>query len=134
MAETQFFGPWRLVLDSADPVPQQSFVIADSDNADGRHLAFYDQPLDFAVQGADWRIKIEYSISDQEPNRIPSDTHKEMAFLPQTGLTVILDTRYDPSGSGAPLLGMRLLCVSLDPEINPEQSQNPYDFTIPQED
>ncbi len=130
MKET-FFGPWRITLDSIDlPTPLQSFVVSGSDNADGRHRMYPDTPFTVAVSGNEWTIALEYSSDDATWEG--DDARKTTAFLPQIGLTVSLDTRrWDPVSPGTPFLGMRLLCTSLDPAINPEQTPNPFDFTLP---
>jgi len=51
-----------------------------------------------------------------------------MMVLPGTGLTVVLDTRFFANPSGEPW-GIRLVCTSLDENINPPQRPNPFDFT-----
>jgi hypothetical protein len=116
-----------------DPVPPHSFLISGSDGADGRYLVNFGDPPDIAVQGESWSLRTEVSVSWEEPDWSPTPSYEEMAVLPGTGLTILLDTTFQPSLGGQPN-GIRLACISLDETINPPQRPNPYDFTISQED
>jgi hypothetical protein len=64
--------------------------------------------------------------ADADERWHPANGRREMSFEPPRGLSVILDTRHPLSDL---IYGMRLICTSLDPEINPPQTDNPYDFT-----
>ena len=55
-------------------------------------------------------------------------------YDPADGLIALLGTgshTYETLMGDIWWLGMRLRCISKDPETNPEPTPNPYDFTIP---
>lgn len=148
MAET-FYGPWRVVLDWQivptdvidlpqqgfvvfDDLPEQGFVVAGSDNADQRYVREIGSPLDLDVTGTEWTIDLQILWPLSSTARWSSvPVRRIMTFLPPEGLIVGLNLA---PGVIAPfLLGMKLICTSTDPEINPIPSGNPYDFTIPED-
>jgi hypothetical protein len=113
MAEP-FFGPWHHI--------RQCFVILGSDFADGRYLADPGgDPWDLTVRGREWTIGFETWRDGPDEGWEPDTATRETRFEPPEGLSVVLDSR----------IGMRVICTSLDREINPEQTENPFDFTYP---
>ncbi|MFF1561807.1 hypothetical protein [Streptomyces sp. NPDC058279] len=133
MAET-LYGPFRVVLDTADPFPLQRVIIAGSSNADGVYELNIDHPpLDLVVKGDEWSIEVQFLKSFPHAEWITSPFVHSTAFVFKEGLIVDLE-----SGQlGSPSLGdgfhpsIRLICRSLDPATNPIPSNNPYDFTVP---
>jgi hypothetical protein len=122
------YGPWRITLGTVD-LPC-SFVVSGSDNADGRYMVEQGAPLDVLVTGTEWTISLQSDWPDRNGNWHPLPALREMTFEPQNGLIVLLGVH-----PGAPRRGewAWLTCTSMDPETNPIPTNNPYDFTIPEQ-
>jgi hypothetical protein len=60
----------------------------------------------------------------------PVDPHPQHRFVTPDGLTVRL--KWVGPEVGPFSLDQTLLCVSTDPDVNPPQPPNPFDFTIPE--
>jgi hypothetical protein len=132
MAET-FFGPWYLVLGLVNSHFSQSFTISGSQNADGRYDVAFGDPLEFAVQGEEWRLQMEYFPFDPDATWRPSDVRSTMSFVPGEGLIVQVNGAARPPGTPAPHHdNLVLTLTSMDPATNPIPASNPYDFTIPE--
>ncbi len=127
MAET-FFGHWQVVVQLWHPHRIDGFVISGSDNADGFYAPAEDGPSDFEVFGAEWTITLQKRHPSQLAPWILWDAIRTTQFVAPEGLTVILRPQPDLAFGGT---HMNLRCISLDPEINPIPTPNPFDFTIP---
>ena len=129
MAEA-FYGPWRIeqYQPYSAPYLRQSLLISGSDNADGRYLLDYFNPVDISITGQEWSLSVEKSESADGDDWDPVTPRKRMEVRPGTGLTTLLDIPFpgDPSGQS---LAIQLICTCLDEAINPPRQPNPYDFT-----
>lgn len=112
MAET-FFGPWRIVNEELSGEPWWGFVISGSDNADGEYSVVQLDPTGVVVSGQQWTIELHL------PGQV--EYVRTTQFVAPDGLTVRLVIPF-----------LTLLCISMDREINPIQTPNPFDFTIPE--
>ncbi len=122
MAET-FFGPWRIVvIEELGPPWPWEFVISGSDNADGVYVAEQLDPMGIAVTGVEWTIELVML-----PNFLIKPTRATQFVVPD-GLTVHLISV--PIGIGVRRYFL-LRCISMDPEVHPIPTPNPFDFTIP---
>lgn len=119
MMET-FYGPWRLITQSADFGPTWAFRVHNSDDADGVYEADSPQPWTLNVHGAEWVVELIYLDGSGQWQPAP-DVVQTTGIVAPNGLTVTLN-------SHTPI---RLECVSLDSTINPPMHSNPYDFTTP---
>ncbi|MET0782117.1 MAG: hypothetical protein ABWY26_01575 [Microbacterium sp.] len=132
MAET-FYGPWRVVLMSANSHFAQQLVVAGSDNADGEYVIAFGQVLDIAVQGEQWQLQTQFF-----PFGGPAWENGAMRAVSRfdldKGLLVQVDAASRPPGAaGGTFSNASLLCSSLDPETNPLPGGMPPDFTVPGE-
>jgi hypothetical protein len=129
----KFFGPWRVVVKEFDPIPPQGFVISGSDDADGFYVPKQGVPMDIAVSGAEWTIDLQV-LMPFEPMRWTSfEGIQTTRFVAPEGLTVRLNHGGDKVLFLGPfILSMTLLCISMDPDINPIPILNPFDFTAPE--
>lgn len=129
---TTFYGPWYVVLGQVNSHTSQRFLISGSDNADGIYPVAFGNVLVLSVQGAKWQIEMQYWPFDQGASWRPSDVRESMKFVLGDGLTVQLDGASRPPVLINPQFrNLVLTCTSMDPEINPIPTANPYDFTIP---
>jgi len=131
MAET-FFGPWRVVVTEVDPVPRQGFEVSGSDNADGFYEPAAGSPADISVSGAKWTVEMRALLPFDGADWFTFDPVRTTRYLKPEGLTV----RLNFGGDHVLLLGpfelrQTLLCILMDPDINPTAPPNPFDFTIP---
>lgn len=125
MAET-FFGPWRVVFERHNLYYRERFVISGSDNADGEYEGYLGipvVPIDITVSGAEWTIDLQLVGGPALPEWQSFDVVRVTQFVAPEGLTVRLTTQYH---------NMTVLCISMDPDINPIPTPNPFDFTIPE--
>ena len=129
MAET-FYGPWRVVLALFDPYPQQGFVISGSDNADGFYVPEAGVPVDIAVAGEEWTIGFQMRLPHWPHEWVSAGPIPTTQFLAGLGWTVRLSAH--GGYFGPHFARMALLCISMDPDINPIPTPNPFDFTIPE--
>ena len=130
MAET-FYGPWRVVLISANSHFAQQLVITNSDDADGEYDIAFGVDLNIAVQGEQWQLQTQFF-----PFGVPEWKNGAMRAVSRfdldQGLLVQVDAAArPPGGAGGTFNNASLLCRSLDPETNPLPSGTPPDFTIP---
>lgn len=132
MTET-LYGAWRIDVGFREIAPHLFLrvVIAGSENADGPHiLADNDQP-ELVVQGEEWTIDMEFleeSVNGGQWTIMPFK--RQNRFDLGDGLVVDLDSFTAPDIKIPPPL--QLICTSMDPEVNPIPTDNPYDFTIHQ--
>jgi hypothetical protein len=135
-----FFGPWLVQVDKVDVSPEQSFVITGSDGADGRYPVAYGEPFEVSVDGAAWTVEIDeldhdvWTPATAQPPVAEGGARRITKFDPADGLIALLGTgshAYETLMGDIWYLGMRLRCISKDPETNPNPMPNPYDFTIP---
>ncbi|MGB9928261.1 MAG: hypothetical protein ACPK85_07615 [Methanosarcina sp.] len=132
MAET-FFGPWRIVVTFVNSHFLQSFTIFGSENADGRYNVSFGNPLELTVQGEKWEIQIEWFPFAPDASFQPSAVRRTTKFIAGEGLIVKLDADAQSPGSlNHDYDNLTLICTSMNPEINPIPTNNPYDFTIPE--
>jgi len=132
MAET-FYGPWRVVLLSANSHFAQQLVVSDSDNADGEYAIAFGQTLDLAVQGEQWTLQTQF-FPFGGPAWKDGAMRAVSRFDLDTGLLVQIDAASrPPGGAGGTFTNASLLCSSLDPETNPLPGGIPPDFTLPGE-
>ena len=130
MAAT-FYGPWRVVLKSANSHFAQQLVIAGSDNADGGYVIAFGQDLDLGVQGERWTLQTQF-FPFGGPAWQDGAMRAASRFDLDEGLLVQVDAASRPAGSaGVTFTNASLLCKSLDPETNPLPGGIPPDFTIP---
>ena len=124
MAEI-FYGPWNVRLDHVDPYFRQRFSISGSDAADGRYEVSSGQAVNLQVTGVSWSIIFEIQPFPPTGGEAwdQRTVRRATRFEPPDGLIVQLDT-------APPRLS--LICVSMDPAVNPDTTANPYDFTIPE--
>ena len=132
MAET-FYGPWRVVLMSANSHFAQQLVIMNSDNADGEYAIGFGVALNVEVQGEQWQLQTQFF-----PFGGPAWKNGAMRavsrFDRDQGLLVQVDAAArPPGGAAATFNNASLLCRSLDPETNPLAGGIPPNFTIPEE-
>lgn len=130
MAET-FYGPWRIVLQSANSHFAQQVVVAGSADADGEYTIAFGQSLDLSVQGERWTLQTQFfpfggaSWKDGAMRAISR-------FDLNEGLLVQIDAASRPPGGvGGAFANASLLCRSLDPTTNPLPGGVPPDFTLP---
>jgi hypothetical protein len=100
--------------------------VAQSNDADGRYLLDYFNPVDITVQGEEWLLGIEFSITPEGEDWQPLAPRRRMEMLPETGLTLLFDIPFpqDPQS-----LAIQLICTCLDENLNPPRRPNPFDFT-----
>jgi hypothetical protein len=135
-----FFGPWLVKPDIVDDYPPQSIVITGSSGVDGRYLLAYGEPFEILVVGPEWTLQIDeldhdvWTPATARPPVAEGGARRVTKFDPADGLIALLGTgshAYETLMGDIWYLGMRLRCISKDPETNPEPTPNPYDFTIP---
>lgn len=131
MAET-FYGPWRIVLVSANSHFAQRMLISGSDAADGGYDIAFGRVVDVAASGARWQLQTQF-FPFGGPDWEPGDMRRTTRFEVQNGLIVQIDGAARPPGTGTTFANLTLMCTCLDPETNPIPAPNPYDFTIPGE-
>jgi hypothetical protein len=124
MAEV-FYGTWRVRLNHADPDSFHRIKIAGSDNADGTYGLRCGTPFSLDVSGTQWSMSCDTQRISPIPGPLwqPRRLTRASRFDSKEGLTFQLDA------SGLPRLS--LVCVAKDPAINPDQADNPFDFTLP---
>ena len=133
---TTFYGPWYVVLSRADFRFAKRFVISGSRNADGVYPVALGNTLVLLVEGARWEIEIQHiSPFDSSVGWQPSFVDESIRFVLGEGLIFELDGSIpipprDPPFFDPQLHLMRLTCTSMDPEINPIPSANPFNFTL----
>ena len=136
---TTFYGPWVVVLglNQFDVDLPKRFVISGSENADGIYPVAFGNALVMLVEGAKWQLEIQH-ISPFDPvvpnGWEPAVVDESMRFVLGDGLIVELrsfarlpvptPTVFDAQGL------MEFTCTSMDPEINPIPTANPFSFTI----
>jgi hypothetical protein len=122
----KFYGPWDLTLNHVDRDSQQRFVISGSDNADGKYNFPFGGFVNLVVTGTAWSISFE--LVRFPPIPVPRWEQRAVKrtsrFEAGRGLIVELDTIAAPR--------LSLICISMDPTLNPNPTANPYDFTIPE--
>lgn len=128
MDET-FYGPWRIVLTSANSHFAQRMLISGSDDADGEYRIAFGQVLDVTASGAQWRLQTQF-FPFGGPDWEPGDMRRSTRFEAPTGLIVQIDGAAREPGTGTTFTNLTLICTCLDPETNPIPAPNPYDFTI----
>lgn len=132
MAE-KFFGPWQIIVGLVNSHFLQSFTIAGSENADSRYHVVFGDPMEIAVQGKEWSIQIEWFPFAPDATYQSSDVRRTTKFVVGKGLVVTLDADANAPGPLNPAYNnLTLICTSIDPEINPIPTTNPYNFTIPE--
>jgi len=131
---TTFYGPWYVVLGVVNSHFSQRFLISGSDNADGVYPVQFGNRLTLSVQGTKWQIEMQYFPFGAGASWQPSDVRESMKFVLGDGLIVQLD-----GGARLPVLinpqfrNLALTCTSIDQEINPIPTANPYSFTVPED-
>jgi hypothetical protein len=135
MMATTFYGPWYVVLSLADLDFAKRFVISGSENADGIYPVAFGNTLVLSVQGAKWQIEIQYISPFDPAGWEPAFVDESRKFVLGDGLVVQLDGSaripvQDPPLFDPQLHLMRLICTSMDPEINPIPTANPFSFTL----
>jgi len=144
-----FYGPWNVRLNNVDPDRRQRFNIIGSANTDGRYLVSPGQMVNLDVAGEEWSVTFEIEPFPPEaeepfnpmfpphveghpewfpPEPVDQNWHermirRSMRFESPDGMIVQLDS------IGLPRLSLTLVCK--DPAVNPDQGDNPYDFTLP---
>jgi hypothetical protein len=131
---TTFYGPWYVVLGRVhSQFRQQRFIISGSDNADGIYPVTFGNALVLSVQGTQWQIQMEIiplAIILEGVPWEPSLVRESMKFVLGEGLVVQLDGSFQFEAPDPPTLVMTLTCTSMDPEINPIPTANPFSFTL----
>ncbi|MGB7069967.1 MAG: hypothetical protein WBD22_10785 [Pyrinomonadaceae bacterium] len=128
---TTFYGPWHVVLGLVNSHFSQRFIISGSDNSDGIYPVAFGNTLVLAIQGGKWQIEVQYFPFDPGSTWQPSDVRESMKFVPGEGLILQLDGAARPPVLINPKFhNLALTCTSMDPEINPIPTANPYDFTF----
>lgn len=129
---TTFFGPWRVVVKEFDPSPQQGFMISGSDDADGFYVPEAGVPMVVPVSGAEWTIDLQMLSPFEPVGWFSFEAVRTTRFMAPDGLTVRLNHGGDHVLFLGPfVLSMTLLCISMDPELNPIPTPNPFEFTFP---
>jgi hypothetical protein len=129
---TKFYGPWYVVLGLVNGHFSQRLLITGSDNADGIYSVRFGNGLVLSVQGSEWQIEMQYFPFDPSASWRPSQVHESMRFLLGDGLVIQLDGAARPPEVINPQFqNLSLTCTSMDSELNPIPTTNPYDFTIP---
>jgi hypothetical protein len=130
---TIFYGPWHVVVGRVNSHFSHRLVISGSSNVDGFYPVAYGSPLVLTVQGARWQIEMQYFPFEEAATWQPSDVRESRMFVPGDGLIVQLDGGARPPVVVNPQFNnLAVTCTSLDPELNPIPTANPYDFTIPE--
>jgi hypothetical protein len=127
MAET-FFGPWRIVVKEFVPISQPRFVISGSDNADGAYRPQEGVPMGVEATGAEWTVELQIVWGFGAHTWSSYHVLRTTQFDASEGLLVRLDHRRSLFSE----ITLSLLCISMDPDINPVPTPNPFDFTIPE--
>ena len=78
----------------------------------------------------EWTIDLQMRWPYPPNSWVPAGTVRTTRFIAPDGLFA----RLDPTRGyfGAFFVSMTLLCLSMDPDINPIPTPNPFDFTIPE--
>jgi hypothetical protein len=139
-----FFGSWAVKVDVVDPFTEHSFVIAESDNADGRYIVpFLGPSPQLTVRGERWTVRIEYRrfetsqwLQAESFPPIPEGGERRTSFVnPNRGLVMHVGTgslAHETLPKGAfQFSGMRLELTPEDPDLNPGPMPPPPGFTIP---
>ena len=63
---TTFYGPWYVALGKVNSHFSQRFLISGSANADGVYPVAFGTSLVLSVQGATWRIEMQYFPFDED--------------------------------------------------------------------
>ena len=130
---TLFYGPWHVVLGHVNSHFSQRLVISGSSSADGVYPVAFGAPLVLMVDGPRWQIEMQYFPFDEDATWQPSDVRETRTFLPGDGLIVQLDGAARPPALVNPQYkNLAVTCTSLDPDVNPIPTANPYDFTVPE--
>ena len=128
---TTFYGPWHVVLGLVNFHFSKRFIISKSDNADGIYPVVNGNAIMLSIQGGEWQIQIENLPFDPGASWQPSIVRESMKFVLGEGLIVQLDglMRF-PDSHDLPFHIVTLTCTSMDPEINPIPTANPFSFTL----
>jgi len=131
---TTFYGPWYVVLGRVHfQFRQQRFRISGSDNADGIYPVTFGNTLVLPVLGAKWQIQMEgvpFAIASAGVPFEPSIVRESIKFVLGEGLIVQLDGAFQFEAPDPPTVVLTLICTSMDPEINPIPTANPFSFTL----
>jgi hypothetical protein len=133
-----FYGPW--LIRSVPHWKDQSFLIAGSENADGRYGTERGTPIELLVEGESWTIQLDrlehgsWIPAIAYPASPDGGAARSTEFDPALGLVVRLASGtvpWLPLGSDIFRLGIDLTCICQDPDTNPEPTTPPPDFTVP---
>jgi len=142
----RFSGSWTITVKGVAPYPALRYVIAGSDDADGAHaVPFLGEHPPTVVHGGDWTLQIQYLadeatdcwMQDDAFPAVPGGGERSTAaFDIQHGLVRQVGTgslAWDgPPPPGAfRFSGVRLVCTSQDPDLNPGPLPPHPDFTLP---
>lgn len=129
---TLFSGRWRVSVTQGDAVPEQGFEIAGSDGVDGFYVPDPAAPFEIVVSGPEWSLDMRMMLPFENPEWVSFDPVRITRYRPPDGLTIRLSFDGDETLLLGPFeLSQELLCVALDPELNPGFPVDPPDFTIP---
>jgi hypothetical protein len=141
-----FSGSWTIEVREVSPFPDHSFVILGSGNADGRYIVpFFGERPAVTADGDGWTLEIQCLAHGTSDVWVTEDAYPAVpqggqrcapAFDPEHGLVMHVGTgtlAWDgPPPEGAfRFSGMRLLCISHDPDLNPGPMPPHPDFTLP---
>jgi hypothetical protein len=142
----RFSGPWTISVKTVAPYPDRRYEITGSNNADGVYpVPFLAAHPPLEVQGEDWTLEIQCQtghtetwVNDSAYPPLPQGGERSSSrFDPQLGLVIQVGTgtlAYDSPPSGAiEFSGLRLICTSMDPDLNPGPLPPHPDFTVPGE-
>ena len=131
MNET-FFGPWTIhVVQVVGIFAVPRLTLAGTDHSDGQLDAV--KGTNLGVAGGEWTLTVEaYRPQDgggfgwEEP-----EMRRATRFDPVDGLVVDLEFGIKPGNIIGPVYEyLHLNCLSADPQMNPNATANPFDFTI----
>ncbi len=141
-----FSGPWTITVMTVAPYPDRRYRITGSEGADGAYaVRFLGHSPPTVVHGEDWTLQVQYLADEATDTWLPDDAFPPVpgggerstsAFDIQHGLVRQVGTgslAYDrPPPAGAfRFSGLRLICTSHDPDLNPGPLPPHPDFTLP---
>jgi hypothetical protein len=122
-----FYGPWRLTFKKSDASRRNRLVVVGSDTADGTYeRVFGGGPVELDVSGEAWSVEIESSPRDADAWEA-SIRERKTEYDPNDGIVITL---HGYLGDREDVIQPNVVrCVYRDPDRNPPQVPDPFDFT-----
>ncbi len=126
-----FYGTWSIRVSVIRAGYAQRFIISGSAGSDGVYPGIVGSTLP-QVTGSQWTVTMEWN-DNAGSGWLPSEVRRSASYTVQDGLVVQLgaDDGNAP-GRDFDFDDLVLVCVNLDPDINPfPPGPPPFDFSLP---